>query len=115
MSKPEFLFVANREVRVIPAGWTHPRDERGRSIPLLREQMPEPGDETAIAAYETTSEGTPISPSFPDTPEGRLDLVRHCAEHCTTFADYQADAEAWAIILFGEGAVVTEDGVVESN
>ena len=77
--------------------------------------MPEPGDETAIAAYETTSEGTPISPSFPDRPEGHLELVRYCAANCTTFADYQADAEAWAVILFGEGAVVTEDGVVESN
>ena len=27
--KPEFLFVASREVREIPKGWQHPRDARG--------------------------------------------------------------------------------------
>ena len=84
-------------------GPEHPRDEQGRSIPLLREQMPDAGNETAIVAYETTSEGTPIPPSFPDTPEGRLDLVRYWAENCTTFAGHQADPEASAVILFGEG------------
>ena len=49
-----------------------------------------------IAAYETTSEGTPISPAFPNTPAGRLALINFCAANCTTFADNRADAETWA-------------------
>ena len=31
----ETSFIANREVRFIPAGWQHPKDERGRYVPLL--------------------------------------------------------------------------------
>jgi hypothetical protein len=27
--------ICNREVRFIPRGWQHPRDERGRYLPLL--------------------------------------------------------------------------------
>jgi hypothetical protein len=130
----ETRIICNREVRRIPAGWQHPKDERGRYVPLydrayyadlLRElqadeprptvgQMPqinEPGYE--IAAYETTSEGTPVSPAFPDTPQGRLDLVNWCAENATTWADNRADAEAWAAILFGEDlASIGLDGSV---
>lgn len=91
---PKYRFISNHEVRTIPAGWQHPMNERRRSVPLFPGQMPEPPGETEIVAYETTSEGTPISPAFPNTPEGRLDLVRYCAEHCT---------------------VVTEDGTLEAN
>jgi hypothetical protein len=68
---------------------------------------------TEIAAYETTSEGTPISPPFANTPEGRLAVANWCAVHCTTFGDNRADAETWAAILFGDGAWVSEDGRVE--
>jgi hypothetical protein len=72
-----------------------------------------PAEATEIMAYETTSEGTPISPAFPNTPQGRLDLVNYCAEHCTTFARHTAGPEAWAAILFGDSAaVVSEDGTV---
>ena len=31
----ETSFIANREVRLIPAGWQHPKDESGRYVPLL--------------------------------------------------------------------------------
>ena len=137
-------FVSNKEVRVIPKGWKHPQDERGRHRPLLptdqwpstaeaqRQWMIEnetdeppnpehfmpsvrglPEEATEIVAYETTSEGTPISPAFPNTPQGRLDLVNCCAEHRTTFAQHTAGPEAWAAILFGGStAVVSEDGTV---
>ena len=140
-------FVSNKEVRVIPKGWKHPQDERGRHRPLLSadrwpstaeaqhqwmmeyetEQPPDPEqfmpsarglpvEATEIVAYETTSEGTPISPGFPNTPEGRLELVNYCAEHCTTFGQHTADPEAWAAILFGDGtAVVSEDGTVHAE
>ena len=107
-------FIANREVRVIPKGWQHPKDARGKHVPLLPEDMPDAMGETEIAAYETTSEGTPISPAFPNTPEGRLALVNHCAERETTFGDHGADAEAWAAILFG-CATVDLDGAVRAQ
>jgi hypothetical protein len=122
--RPEVLFVGAREVRQIPKGWQHPTDERGRHIPLLpfrypfdegqEEQptMPPPLGEIEIAAYETTSEGTPISPGFPDTAQGRVDLLNYCAEHCTTFGDHRADAEAWAAILFGDAAVALDGRVI---
>ena len=112
-------FIANREVRVVPAGWRHPKDASGRFVPLLPEQMPElaglPPHRTRITAYETTTEGTPISPPFTNTPEGRLRLTQHCADHYTTWGSHAADAEAWAVVLFGRSAAVTADGVVVAN
>jgi len=140
-------FVSNKEVRIIPKGWSHPRDERGRHRPLLpadrwpstpeeqRQWMAEyetaeppnpdqfmpsvrglPAEATEIVAYETTSEGTPISPAFPNTPQGRLDLVNYCAEHGTTFAQHTAGPEAWAAILFADRTtVVSEDGTVHAE
>jgi hypothetical protein len=107
-------FRAGREVRRVPEGWQHPRDERGKYVPLLAEQMPRLEGGYAIVAYQTTSEGTPISPAFPDTPEGRFALVRHCAEHATTFGQHRTGVEAWAAILFGAGATVRPDGTVEA-
>jgi hypothetical protein len=128
------MFVANREVRWIPKGWKHPKGADGRYAPLLpngyaaqnsltEEDLNGVGEMPAttgparlngleIAAYETTTEGTPISPAFPDTPEGRLALVNYCAEHATTWGDHRADAETWAAILFGDGAMVGTDGSV---
>lgn len=130
-NEPQFTAIPNREVRTIPKGWRHPKDERGGYIPLLNERFlfsddPEQTgeimpathrlgeDETEIAAYETTTEGTPISPPFPNTPGGRLALVQHCAAHATTFADSRADAQAWAAVLFGS-ATVDLDGTVRAE
>ncbi len=91
----------------------------GRLRPLLPEQMPDVAslarEETEIVAYEAVSEGTPISPPFPNTPEGRLGLVAYCSQHCTTFANHTADAEAWAALLFGQNAAVTADGMVVAH
>ncbi len=126
-ARPDFAFVGGREVRIIPKGWQHPRTASGRYQPLLPAdhefdddergpQMPDasglPDAETEIAAYESVSEGTPISPAFPNTPEGRLALVNYCAEHATTFGDHRADAEAWAAILFGDAAITGDGGVI---
>ena len=122
----DISFIPNREVRAIPQGWQHPKDARGKYVPLLPEGawqhdsgiprdecMPDPDDDFEIAAYETTSEGTPISPAFPNTPEGRLALVRHCAEHETTFGNHRADGEAWAAVLFGNASIAS-DGTVRA-
>jgi hypothetical protein len=132
----ETTFISNREVRRVPAGWQHPRDASGRYLPLhawdyllrMNEDegeeiveswagrdllMPEPGEDAQIMAYETTTEGTPCSLAFPDSPEGRLALVNWCAENVTTWADHKADAETWAAMLFGGGlAAVGQDGSV---
>lgn len=107
------MFMCNRELRVIPKGWQHPPKK-----PLLLKQMPSVDglapEATEIRAYETTSEGTPISPAFPNSPEGRFALVQFCTENCSTFADMKTDVEAWAAILFGDGcALVSFEGRVE--
>ncbi len=127
----QLTFVANREVRRVPRGWQHPKDARGTYVPLLpadytfddaehrasfgdRGLMPVVSGETQIIAYETTTEGTPISPGFPDTPAGKLALVRYCAEHAFSFGRHRASGEAWAAILFGD-ASIDLDGTVRSG
>jgi hypothetical protein len=132
--RTDLAFIGGREVRIFPTGWQHPRNARGRFTPLLPADyafddeeertastvglMPDasrlPASETEIAAYEAVSEGTPISPAFPNTPAGKLALVNYCAEHETTFGDHRADAEAWAAILFGD-ATVGIDGTVRAS
>jgi len=127
MTTNDIRFIPNREVREIRRGWQHPKDASGRYVPLLPfgyqidderapadRMMPPPLGDIDIAAYETTTEGTPISPAFPDTPEGQRDLVAYCAEHATVFGDRHAGGEAWAAVLFGEGATVDGDGTVRA-
>ena len=117
----EVAFVGGRELRTIPKGWRHPDDPKRPNWyqPLLPEQMPDvnglPPEETEIAAYEAVSEGTPISPPFPNTPQGRVDLIAFCSVQCTAWGDKKAGPEAWVVILFGEGAAITADGVVIAN
>jgi hypothetical protein len=70
-----------------------------------------PAERMGIAAYETTTEGTPVSPVFPDTARGRFELVDYCRGHANVFGgDECPSLEAWSSILFGEeGAVVDLD------
>jgi hypothetical protein len=111
----QLLFSANREVRTIGRDWLHPNKGNGPR-PMRAEEMPSVEgllpSQTKIMAYETTTEGTPISPAYVNSPLGRLALVRFCAANRTTSGTHMADAEAWAVILFGQGAAVTADGVV---
>ena len=118
-NKPtEILFFPSREVRVVPKGWPHPQSA-DEPVPVLFEDMPGveglTAEQTEIAAYETSTYGTPLSPFFPNTPQGRLQLIEYCAENCTTWGYEKAGGEAWAAILFGKGAVVDKDGVVIAN
>jgi hypothetical protein len=128
MTTNDIRFIPNREVREIPCGWQHPKDANGRYVPLLPfgyqvdderapidRMMPPPLGDIEIAAYETTTEGTPISPGFPDTPEGRRGLIAYCTEHETVFGDAHAGFEAWAVVLFGEGATVDGHGSVQAS
>lgn len=119
----KYLFFANREVRRVPLDWKHPTDGDGHYVPLSERdpssseddpesEMPDftgvPPERMGLCAYETTTEGTPISPVFPDTLKGRFALAAHCGEHATVFADQRADVHTWSAILFGEAAAVVD-------
>jgi hypothetical protein len=121
MMERDYRLIPNREAREVPKGWQHPKDAHGRYIPLLPygyrldddevaadRMMPAPGEDPWIAAYETTTEGTPISPAFALS----RDLILYCAEHCTTYGDHTADAEAWAAILLGDAVILTDGSVI---
>ena len=65
-----------------------------------------PADRLGLCVYETTTEGTPMTPVFVDTPEGRWALVHYCATNVSTFADHRTSAQAWAEVLFGSRATL---------
>jgi len=111
----------SREVRMVPANWEHPKDEKGNFIPLLssfsyneeeikeglrdgwlKDEPPHYGcnvmpdwpeaERTHYQMYESTSEGTPISPVM-ETPE---DLARWLADNnASAFAGVGATYEQW--------------------
>ena len=117
----------SREIRRVPANWQHPKNERGRHIPLLDkfgynaeeieeglrdgwlkntpphygcDVMPEWTEEqkTHIQMYETTSEGTPISPVM-DTPEN---LARWLTDNeSSAFGRMTATYEQWLGVCRG--------------
>src|SRR3989344_4411635 len=126
-NRARVLVSGSREVRGIPLGWKHPRDESGEYTPLKRRDlayteekiheglaegwlrsrndaednlMPDftsiPGALMGICLYETTTEGTPLSPVYPNTSEGRFQLAKYCTETETTFAGHTTDIEGWA-------------------
>ena len=84
------------------------------------EYMPEvkhlPVEETQIVAYETVSEGTPMSPAFDNTPEGKLALLQWCAENASVpgSRDQHTSIEAWAAMLYGTAMVNIQTGAVEA-
>jgi hypothetical protein len=69
-------------------------EEYAGSRPVQADYMPEwpDGEATMLCMYETTSEGTPISPAFA-TPE---ELARWLADHnASAFGDMTATYEQW--------------------
>ena len=76
-----------------------------------------PPEKMGISAYESTTEGTPISPVFPNTPEGKFELAKYCMENATTVASHKSGIEAWCAILYGEGlaSVDMKSGRVEMS
>ncbi len=131
-NETRFAFVGMYEAREIPRGWQHPKDEHDTFIPLLPygyagddSEIPVTADttmpaapqqgETEIMAYEICTEGTPISPAFPNTPLGRLDLCNWCAANEKLLGKRLVDGEAWAAILFGEAAITGEGRVIAQD
>ncbi len=55
-------------------------------MPEMREGTP-----YGYQLYETTTEGTPVSPVFPSLPE----LAAWCADGATVFADHKWTAQQW--------------------
>lgn len=125
-----------RAVRRVPADWEHPRNERGHYIPMhtkflytddeIKEGIEDgwldadkpnygidlmptwtPEEATQYQLYETTSEGTPISPIFDNLD----DLCEWAAKHATTFASFKATADQWRSML-DQGWVRHQDGNV---
>jgi hypothetical protein len=62
-------------------------------------------DLTHFMLYETTSEGTPLSPAFETLEE----LCEWAAEHATTFARFKATKEQWREML-DSGLVYAQEG-----
>lgn len=134
----------SREARRVPVDWEHPKDRRGHFLPMhetmpdyteaeieegLRDGwldacppyyglnvMPDWPDEqrTHLQMYETTTEGTPISPVM-ETPEK---LARWLADnYATSFANRTASYEEWLNVCKGAWApsAVVRDGVLMSG
>lgn len=115
----------SRQCRRVPKDWQHPKDNCGQYIPMherfeytpeeieegLREGwlkggppyydvpvMPQwhPSQRTHYQMYETTTEGTPISPVF-DTPEGLARWLEKTG--ASAFADEGACYEDWLALI----------------
>lgn len=156
-----------REVRKVPANWSHPKDDRGHYIPMFdhgyeasakewdegaakweqglravwtgdgdkwvpkdkdmtysyaewagerpdqADYMPDwPNDErTHFQMYETTSEGTPISPVM-ETPEALAHWLSETG--ASSFADMTATYEQWLYVCnggFACSAVIENDSM----
>lgn len=110
-----------REIRRVPKDWQHPKDAKGRYIPMhkkfsytpeeveeglqdgwLKGEPPHYGmdimpqwpdaERTHLMMYEDTSEGTPISPAF-ETPE---ELARWLADNgASAMGSSTASYEQW--------------------
>ena len=87
-----------REARKVTADWQHPRDAEGKFIPMFEPQMGDlmKGVRNHLQMYETTTEGTPMSPVFAQAEE----LAQWLADHeVSVFGDCLATKEQWLRII----------------
>jgi hypothetical protein len=87
-----------REARKVSADWQHPVDIDGKLIPMLEPQMADlmQGVRNHLQMYETTNEGTPLSPVFAHAEE----LAQWLADHeIPLFGDLLATREQWLKII----------------
>jgi hypothetical protein len=104
---PEYASEANRKLSY--EEWNGQRPKAEDYMPAWPE-----GDRTHCQMYETTTEGTPISPVFA-TPE---ELARWLADNgASAFGDMTADYEHWLRVACGGFApsAVSCNGVIESG
>jgi hypothetical protein len=87
-----------REARRVTADWQHPVDIDGKLIPMFEPQMGDlmQGVRNHFQMFETTSEGTPISPAFAKAEE----LAKWLADHeIPVFGDALGTREQWLKII----------------
>ena len=121
-----------REVRKVPKDWIHPRGwihDNKQYTPLYNETYEKACEEysctnytpkpekyvtydkyddsicTHFQLYETTSEGTPLSPVFETLEE----LIDYATENCTVFADYKVSKTEW-IKMINDDNFYIKDG-----
>ena len=102
-----------REVRRVPFHWQHPVED-GKFKPLRQLEMPHwgNGEATHYQMYETTTEGTPISPAMGSPEQLAHWLVDN---QVSAFGDQTASYEAWLMVAQGRTAIscmVTKAGVI---
>lgn len=95
----------SREVRMVPPDWKHPKGGDGNYEPLLEEEMPDwsKDERTHYQMYESTSEGTPMSPPIKTQEELARWLVDNEA---SAFAGRTATYEEW-LGTIEEGSAIT--------
>ncbi|MBE0506766.1 MAG: hypothetical protein IBX50_08600 [Marinospirillum sp.] len=120
-----------REVRMVPGKWEHPKDSQGKFIPLFSAEekaerikeweledgseatrptaddfMPDwhPNETTHFMMYETTSEGTPASPAL-ESPERLAEWLSH--HKIKGWAGRPVQPETW--LALAESAKVKRD------
>lgn len=84
-------------------GVVWPSKQAEKEYEAWEREEPPKGD--GYQLWETTSEGSPISPVFSTLDE----LCAYAAEHCTTFGSSKASAEDWKQML-GDGLVCHREG-----
>lgn len=91
-----------REVRRVDKEWQHPKDGFGKFEPLLEEEMPQFKNPSHYQMYETTTEGTPISPVI-EAPEALAQWL--VDNEASAFAGQPASYGAWLEICRGKPAI----------
>lgn len=134
------LMTPTRELRHVPIGWVHPKDgedyrplypyihrepqfehlgmrgereafeeEKHFMMPDISNLAPE---QIGIATYENRTDGTPITPTFPNTPQGRFDLLKYCVGNVPITQGFgnvkpkMGDIAEWGAVLFGEDVLI---------
>ncbi len=85
--------------------WQHerpPEDYGERGCPMFKSPR---DDLTHYMLYESTSEGTPLSPAFETIEE----VAAWAAENASTFGNFRATKEEWFEML-SDGVVYAESG-----
>jgi hypothetical protein len=68
-----------------------------------------------ICTYEEVSEGAPISPIYPDTPEGRQQLLIYLTENQPIWGNRKTGVEGWTMALFGNALFNPKENSVEGH
>lgn len=84
-----------------------PKFEEHYNLPSLIEKVEVPLGE-GYQLWETTSEGSPVSPVFKTLEE----LCEWCEDNVTTFADFKASKEEWLKMLSDDFVCHKEGSVI---